>query len=133
MSKPWKAGTPVDQIMSTDVISIGDDANLADAEKLIKEKNVDKLVVLHGKDVKGLLEDWRILPADVEKKVGDVQLSQLSTARSGSDVADVMSQLRNFPAVVVLRPNHDIAGVVTARDLLKVKRPWTTMSGSQIP
>ncbi len=124
MVRPVKTGTPVDLIMSTDVVRISASSSVSDATKLIKDSGVHKVLVTQGDDVKGILEDWKILPSDETKKVQDIQLSMVPTTKLGSDVGDVLGQLKDSPAVVVIKPNKEIAGVVTAMDLLKLKKSW---------
>jgi len=124
MNKQLKTGTPVDLIMSSNVVSISGTASVADAKKLFKDSGVHKAIVTKGDEVSGLLEDWKILPGDEIKKVGDLQLSTVPVTQSGSDVGDILGQLKDSPAVVVTLPNKRIAGVVTAMDLLKIKKSW---------
>ena len=90
------------------------------------DSGIKKVIVTHEGEVKVVLEEWRVIPAIRQNRISEVQLSPVATTNSGTDIEEIRNQLRDCPAVVVLKPSDkSIIGVATAMDLLKVQRPWS--------
>ena len=84
---------------------------------------MNKVLVTHQNEPKGMFEDWRVLPGEGNKRIGEVGYSNVAFSHSGSDLGDALKKLREATAVVVTGPStNEIKGVITGADLLKAFR-----------
>ena len=128
-----KSNARVRDIMSRAVVTLDKDATLADADRVMKESRVDKIVITDDGIPTGVLQDWQTILPPKTNKISSIQVSQVATTHSGAAVQDIRNQLGAVPAVVVYKSPSDksIAGVVTAADLLKIQKPSSIPSETE--
>ncbi|UCG68962.1 MAG: CBS domain-containing protein [Thermoplasmata archaeon] len=111
----------VDQIMKKPVYTVKKGTVVAEALEIMREKGVKKILVKADDKLMGVLESWKILRADLEKKVEDLELSQVKEVPVGTKLSDIESDLLKYPAIYIYKPDkpNDPVGVITAYDLAR--------------
>lgn len=64
----------VGEIMSKEVIVVSPDTDIADATKLMKERNIKRLPVVHNKQLVGVFSITDVVHSCIHKKMPDVRL-----------------------------------------------------------
>lgn len=113
----------IDDIMTSKVAKIGEDKTLREAEEMMQDRHVRKLVVTRKDRPISILIESSIWGKDREKTIKESfkeeELKKAITIPSGTIIDDeVRQKLAENPALVVMdRLNKDIEGIVTATDL----------------
>lgn len=112
----------IDNIMTKNVIKLDINEKLGKAGELMMRNGIGKLVITKEGRPVGILELWKIVPADRNKRISEVELSPLPVVAHGAKLEKVRDTLLSNPAVAVVdRTNPKrILGVATAKDLLKL-------------
>lgn len=121
----------VKDVMTRGVISVGSDASVAAAAKVMKDKNIGTVLVIDGHDVKGLVTDraivTRVVGEDKDPRtvpVKTIMTRDIITCSEESDIVDAArilaeNKIRRMP---VTNENHELVGIVSVSDIaLKIK------------
>lgn len=121
----------VKDVMTRGVISVGSDATVAAAAKVMKDKNIGTVLVIDGHDVKGLVTDraivTRVAGEDKDPRtvpVKTIMTRDIITCSEESDIVDAArilaeNKIRRMP---VTNENHELVGIVSVSDIaLKIK------------
>jgi CBS domain-containing protein len=115
----------IESVMTTDVETVDADASLADAARLMDERDIGDVVVVEGGSVAGIVTDRDITvrgtargASPTETQVREVMsgdLVSLSPDQSVDDAIELMREkaVRRVPVV----SNGDLAGIVSLGDL----------------
>ncbi len=126
--KDLRGGISVREVMSPTPISLPQNATVAEAARLMKEKEVGSLLVSNAGKTVGLVTERdlvvRILAEnkDPEKTlVGSVMSSPIVTVEPATNIVDAIRKMSrlNIRRLVVMEKGKT-GGVVTERDILKV-------------
>lgn len=121
----------VKDVMTRGVISVGSDASVAAAAKVMKDKNIGTVLVIDGQDVKGLVTDraivTRVVGEDKDPRTVPVKAMMtrdIITCSEESDIVDAArilaeNKVRRMP---VTNASHELVGIVSVSDIaLKIK------------
>jgi len=118
----------IEEIMTTDVITIGPPATVRTASKLMREKGVGSLIVKENNKAIGIVTERDILNRVTSKKirpssinVGKIMSSPLLCVSPEKDVKDaarlmIEKSIRRLP---VSDKHGSCIGIVTERDIMK--------------
>jgi CBS domain-containing protein len=127
MDSPQTTGRASDY-MSKPVYTIHSSATVADAIKVMVNRNIGSVVVVDDKNIAGILTERDILRNVVAKrrvagetKVSQVMSSEIVTVKPDTQVSHICHLMyyygfRRFP---VVDSRENLVGVITERDLLK--------------
>ena len=110
-------------IMKKDCITIGPDATLAEAARILSDKRIHRLPVIEGGRLVGIVTPTDILREvrnmKTDMKAEDVIRTTCVTAYEGDPLTYIVSAMRisDVAAVPVLDANGDLTGILTDRDL----------------
>ena len=115
----------VSQIMSTDLVTVGPEYNVADVASLMRSRKIGSVIVLEDERVLGILTERDILGVVVSgedpKNVAahEALTDDLITIGPGAPVEEaanemVRAQVRHLPVI----ENGELIGIVSMRDLL---------------
>jgi len=109
----------VDYIMKTPVYTIDEKKTGKEAIEEMESKGVKKILVTRDGEPVGVLEKWKITDIDMNRPIGNLDLSQFQKVSLGAEVSTVESLLKQqFTAVYVEDlKSKKLVGVVTAYDL----------------
>lgn len=109
----------VDDIMKKPVHTVEADQPLKEAMALMQRHGTKKILVVERHRPIGVLERWRVLPTDLERRVGDVELARFKVVPSGTSVEAIQSDLVDVSAVYVQGRSNELVGVLTAHDFVQ--------------
>ncbi len=131
-----KSNTPITEIMTSDVVTLGLDDNLVKAEELFKKNKIRHIPVVSDSEIKGMLsltDLLRISFADaVDEEESDVdtvvynmfsieqvmakKLVSVQSTATIKEVAEILA-VKEFHALPVLEQDR-LVGIVTTTDLV---------------
>ena len=123
----------VDDIMTRNVLTIDEGSTIRQADELMKDRRLRKIVVTRGGKPAYILEDWKIWGKNKDQKIAEIaqELEPAYTVRSGTLLDEVRPQLEEKPAIVVMdKEGKAIVGVLSATDIADLaerriqQRPW---------
>lgn len=122
----------LNEIMSRDVVSIGPDADLADAARLMRKHHVGFLVVMRpgrgGGALAGVLTDRDIviqtLAKDIDPRavtVADIMTTEVMTGREEETLPTLLTRMRRagIHRVPVINGAGQVRGVLSIDDALR--------------
>ncbi|WP_257350842.1 betaine/proline/choline family ABC transporter ATP-binding protein [Pseudalkalibacillus decolorationis] len=114
----------VEQIMSLEPATIGEDKTLSEAIQLMKNRRVDSLLVVDEQQIlKGFI-DIEIIDRNRKKEVqvGDVMETNVYTVEKETLLRDTIHKIlkRGMKYVPVVEANHRLIGIVTRANLADV-------------
>ncbi len=117
----------VTTIMTSKLITVGPEDNLAKVYKLFRANRIHHLPVVEGKKLVGILTTYDLFKLEKSLKeysetiVKDVMTTKLATleptARVGSAVLLFIENL--FHAVPIVESNGDLVGIISTLDVMK--------------
>lgn len=131
--------TNAEELMTTDVVTVDEETSLADALRVLQEKNIRHLPVVRGERLVGMLSDRDLqslglrLVVDIESlerlesklsaTVGSVMSTNLITVTAVSDVGEVIDLFieEQIGAVPVVE-GEKLVGIVSYVDVLRALR-----------
>ena len=130
---------PVREAMTAKVLTIGPDANVATAAKLMAKNSVGSIVVVKSKKPIGILTErdllMKVVSADLKpskipvKKVMSQPLVTITPDTDITDAARIMARngIRRLPVV----ERGKLVGIITTMDIMKIS-PDILESGFQV-
>ena len=121
------ANFSVKEIMNPNVVSVGPDATLKEASKLMADQKIGSIVIIDGNNPVGIITErdfaTKILlePYSAETKVSKVMSSpviHVSSNQSVADVIDIMAnqEIRKVPVI----DDGKVTGIVTGTEFLRL-------------
>ena len=119
---------PLSQVMVREVVKGDKELNLMDAAKLMREHDVDSIVVLSNGEPVGIVTEGDIISELVSKdikpstlKLKDIMTTPIITASSNDRLFDIAKQMaakriRKIPVI----DNGELVGIVADRDIMSV-------------
>lgn len=117
----------VSTIMTSKLITVGPDDNLAKVYKLFRSNRIHHLPVVKDKKLVGILTTYDLFKLEKSLKeygetiVKEVMTTKLATLQSTSKVGSaVLLFIENlFHAVPIVEENGDLVGIVSTLDVMK--------------
>ena len=116
-------------IMTRDLITLGPNDTLGQAREIFLNKHIHHLPIVEGRKLVGLVTSWDIFKTgkSVEEysnmKVSEIMTRRIATLEPddhiGAAAEVLMAHL--FHAVPIVNSDHDLVGIITSYDLLKVE------------
>jgi CBS-domain-containing membrane protein len=115
-------GAGVENVMNTQVISIGEEESCRTAVRTFLDKRIATLPVIDdGGCLVGILsESDLMLPSNFDKQVGDILTRNVVTVQKGCAIAKVvrMFQSKKIRSIPVVDENRRLIGIIGRRDVL---------------
>ncbi|KGJ04109.1 CBS domain-containing protein [Paracoccus halophilus] len=125
----------VNQIISMkpsgDIITIGPEASVADAVRLLSDKRIGAVVVSRdGKTPMGILSERDIVremskdgAGVLERQVSDLMTSKLVTCSTGEDAMVILEQMTNgrFRHMPVVNNAGEMVGIISIGDVVSAR------------
>lgn len=129
MESNARAGTPIDSVMRSRVVSIEKDATLRSAATLLRENDVGTLAIMDGVGISGILSERDIVRSLADGADPDaVQVAQVMSREpryltAGEDLESAARTMlavgiRHLPVV----DEGEVVGIVSIRDLMAALR-----------
>ncbi len=117
---------PLSSIMTTDLITVGPDANLMEVRQILLRKRIHHVPVVDGRQLVGLITTYDLfkLPYSREQyekiRVRDVMTQKLATLEPSDKVGSAAEIFLEhlFHAVPIVE-NGNLVGIVTTFDVMK--------------
>jgi CBS domain-containing protein len=128
---------PLSQVMVREVVKGDKELNLTEAAKLMREHDVDSIVVLSNGEPVGIVTEGDIISVLVSKdvkpstvKLEDIMTTPIITASSNdrlSDIAKMMAtkRIRKIPVI----DNGELIGIVADVDIISVSTEMNSILG----
>jgi CBS domain-containing protein len=118
----------VGDLMTTSLISISEEDSVAEAAKLMDEKEIASVLARRGDHFSGIITDRNIIRRVVSKaldparvKVREVMTSPLITISDEANVDDAADKMKeNNVRRLVVEKNGQIVGIITESDIIRV-------------
>lgn len=110
----------IQDVMTTDVISISPDAPVATAREQLRLNEIHHLVVMEAKRIVGIISDRDLSGRNDQTRVGDVMTREVATISPSATLRKAAGMLegRTIGCLPVVR-NGKVEGIVTTSDLLR--------------
>jgi CBS domain-containing protein len=118
---------PVSSIMTSDLITVVPEDNLATVYKIFRSKRIHHLPVVEGKKLVGILTTYDLFKLEKSPKeygettVKDVMTTKLATLEPDTKVGSaVLIFIENlFHAVPIVAKDGELVGIVSTLDVMK--------------
>ncbi len=109
-----------EDIMKKPVYSINADATVKEAQKVMEEYGVKKILVKDGEIPMGILEGWMVAKSDYKRQVSQMDLRPFGRARTDDLISDIEDKIMKYAAVYIHKPDSPdkFEGVITRYDLV---------------
>ncbi|MGM0501918.1 MAG: HutP family protein [Bacillota bacterium] len=111
----------VQELMSSDVITVTPDVKLEEAERLMNVNSIGRLVVVKDNKVVGVLTDGDLVKNnDFNVSVSEIMERDVITIQNKKTIQEVSQVLSNnqIGGVPVVDASNDLVGIVTAEDIV---------------
>ncbi|HDM92027.1 MAG TPA: CBS domain-containing protein [Candidatus Korarchaeota archaeon] len=124
-------GLKVSEVMTPKVIAISPDRSVAEAARIMKERDIGSVVVMEGEKLVGIVTERDIITRFVAKEDGrkpeDVKVEEIMTknpvligeSEDLIEAARIMSE-KNIRRLVVVNREGKVVGIISARDIVRV-------------
>lgn len=127
--KDFKTGITVREIMSTNIVTVGENETISSVAKLMKEHNIGSVIIVDsGNNPVGIITErdiiTRVLAKDLhpaEVKIKEVMSVPLRTIGPSLDISDAASLMRKHRIRrLVVMEGGKMVGIITDRNIFSI-------------
>jgi len=120
---------PIHTIMTRDLVTLGPEGTLGQAREIFLVKRIHHLPIVEGKKLVGLVTAWDIFKTGKSaEEYGNMKVTEIMTRKIATlepedhigAIAEVL-MAHLFHAVPIVNADHELVGMVTSYDLLKIE------------
>lgn len=124
---PELSSLKMEDVMTPIPITIDEDADISTARRILREKRIRHLPVVHNGKLRGILSDRdtrlvSLLPEIAKVAVADVMTSRPLTVSEDMPVLQAVALMaaRKYGCLIVTGPANNISGIFTSQDALRL-------------
>ncbi len=121
----------VSEIMNRNLITVTPQDTVYKAAKLMSEYNIGSVVVMEEGELKGIVTERDLISRYIAKEDGrkpdEVKIEEVMTdnpivIRDNADIDEAARIMidHNVRRLIVINSNHNVVGIISSRDVLKV-------------